>query len=132
MTTNALELLDALRAHLTEFEVPNLYSVNVAASMHAPQVSAQLIAHDLPEIAAALLAWADTLIEPAADVWRVPSGESVHLSVTGRLPGGADIRIYGSVPFTERGPGGGLASGATAPVLLGALRHLVDLGEVPA
>ncbi|HEU0086587.1 MAG TPA: hypothetical protein VFQ77_02845 [Pseudonocardiaceae bacterium] len=132
MTRNAVELLDALRVHLADFELPDLYSVNVAASAHAPQVSAQLVAHESPEIAAALLAWADTLAEPAADSWRVPTGDTVHLSVTGRLPGGTGIRIYGGLPFTERGPGGGLAPGDTAPLRLGALRHLADLGEVPA
>ena len=49
----------------------------------------QLDGHDLPEIAAALLSWADTLTAVTAHAWRVPSGHSVHLSVTGQLSRGA-------------------------------------------
>ena len=125
------DLLAAVGSHLAAFEVPDLYSVNLAASVHFPQVSAQLVAHNLPQIAAGLLAWADTLIGTTADTWRVPQGDSVHLSVTGRLPDGAGIRIYGAVPFAEHGPGSGLTPGAAATMPLGALRHLADLGEVP-
>ncbi len=62
----------------------------------------------------------------------MPEGGRVHLSVTGRLPGGVPLRVYGGVPFTKHGPGGGLAPGESAPLPLGALRHLADLGQVPA
>jgi len=126
--TTAVALLDAIRAHLAEFELPQLCSVH--ASIHGPNVSAQLCCQDAPELAAGLLAWADTLAEPAAEAWRVPDGDSVHLSVTGRLPGGVSVHVYGAMPFTARGPGGDLAPGATAPVLLATLRHVTTPGEV--
>ncbi|MGH3913497.1 MAG: hypothetical protein ACRDTC_08815, partial [Pseudonocardiaceae bacterium] len=103
----------------------------LAVSKSFPQLNAQLRAHDLHEIAAGLLAWVDTLTEPTGEVWRVPRGDSVHLSTTGRLPHGPGIQIYGAVPFTEHGPGGRLAPDTTAPLLLGALRHLTDSGQVP-
>ena len=132
MTTTVVDLLDAIRAHLADFELSDLCSVTVTTSSLTPQVSAQLAGHEPPEIAAALLGWADTLTEPAADAWRVPSGDTVHLAVTGRLPGGASVRVYGGVPFHEHGCGADLTPGARTPLLLRALRPIAALGEVPA
>ena len=132
MTRTVVELLDVIRAHLAAFEVPELCSVTVATSSLIPNLSAQLADHEPPEIAAALLGWADTLTEPTADAWRVPSGDTVHLAVVGRLPGGACVRVYGGVPFPTKGVGADLAPGARSPLLLGALRSVAALGEVPA
>ena len=128
MTTTAIDLLDCLRTHFSAFELPDLCSVH--ASLHEPHITAQLRAQDPPQLAAALLAWADTLIDPAAAAWRVPGGHSVHLSITGALPGAVSVYVYGGMPFTPRGPGGDLAPAATAPVSLTTLRHLATPGEV--
>lgn len=124
------ELLDTIRLHLADFELPPLCSVTVSTSSLTPNVSAQLAGCEPPEIAAALLAWANTLTDPTADAWRVPSGETVHLAVTGWLPGGGTVRVYGGMSFTERGPGGDLAPGARSRLVLGALRPVAALGEV--
>jgi hypothetical protein len=133
MSTTVTDLLDAIRAHLAAFELPAaLASVTVTASRSAPQISAQLAHCDAPEIAAALLTWADTLIAPTAQAWRIPDGHRVHLLLTGELPGGVSVQVYGGMAFTEHGPGGDLTPGATTPVLLTALRHLATLGEVSA
>ncbi|MDQ3275440.1 MAG: hypothetical protein M3Q39_10535 [Actinomycetota bacterium] len=84
-----------------------------------------------PEITAALRAWADTLTEPAAEAWRVPRGHELHLAVTGRLPGGATVRIYGGMAFPERGLGADLTPGAHTPLRLAALHPVAALGQVP-
>ncbi|HKR52658.1 MAG TPA: hypothetical protein VJT72_24375 [Pseudonocardiaceae bacterium] len=128
MTTTAMDLLDCLHAHLADFELPDLCSVH--ASIHEPHITAQLRAQDPSQLAAGLLAWADTLTQPTAEAWRVPNGHSIHLSITGRLPGGVSVHVYGAMPFTARGPGGNLAPSATAPVLLTTLRHLTTPGQV--
>jgi hypothetical protein len=128
MTTTAMDLLDCLRAHLTEFELPDLCSVH--ASIHEPHITAQLRTQESPQLASGLLAWADTLTQPTAEAWRVPHGHSIHLSITGQLPDGMSVHVYGAVPFTARCPGGDLAPSATAPVLLATLRHLATHGEV--
>ena len=101
--TTTVDLLDALCAHLAEFPFSAIASVHVAASTPAPQVTVQLPCHEPAEIARALLAWADTLTGVTAEAWRVPNGDSVHLSVTGGLPGGMTIRVYGGMPITENG-----------------------------
>jgi hypothetical protein len=90
MITTA-DLLAAIGAHLTEFELPASASVHVTASLSAPQVTVQLTCHEPSAIAQGLLAWADTLAEVTARAWRVPRGDSVHLSVTGLWPRGASV-----------------------------------------
>jgi FtsP/CotA-like multicopper oxidase with cupredoxin domain len=117
--TTTVDLLAALGTHLAEFELPAIASVNLAAAMSAPQVTVQLSCDAPSVIAQGLLAWADTLTEITAQAWRVPRGEWVHLSVTGLLPGGAAIQIYGALPVTHRGPGADLAPGATTTLPLG-------------
>jgi hypothetical protein len=76
-----------------------------------------------------LLAWADTLTEVSAQAWRVPQGETVHLSVTGLLPGGAAVRVYGAMPITDCRPAADLAPNATTTVPLVILRHLATSGQ---
>ncbi|MGH4008104.1 MAG: hypothetical protein ACRDTH_08100 [Pseudonocardiaceae bacterium] len=130
MTTTTMDLLDSIRAHLAAFELPDLWSVHVVASFSGPNVDVQLGRRESPEIAGALLAWADTLTGVTAEAWRVPHGESVHLSVTGQLPGGISIRVFGGVPFIGRGLGGDLAPDASKTIPLAVLRERATLGEV--
>ena len=128
--TTAVALLDSIHTHLTEVELPELYSVNVTRSFSGPNVTAQLACHTLPQIARALLGWADTLTGITVEAWRVPSGDCVHLSVIGRLPGGVSVRVYGGVPFTEHGIGGDLAPDASTTVPLAVVREQATVGEV--
>ena len=65
MTTTVVALLDSLRTHLTEFELPELCSVHV--TRYGSNVTGQLVCHEAPQIAGALLAWAETLIEVTAE-----------------------------------------------------------------
>jgi hypothetical protein len=126
----ATDLLDSLRAHLAEFDLPDLYSVNVTQSFSGPSVTAQLACHTPPQTGPALLAWADTLAEVTAEAWRVPSGEDVHLSVIGRLPSGVSIRVYAGVVFTEHGIGADLPPDASTTVPLTTLRQQLTLRKM--
>jgi hypothetical protein len=128
--STVVDRLDSLRAHLADFEVPELYSVTVLNAWGGLDVSAQLACHHPPEIASGLLVWADTLTDVTIEAWRVPSGDTVHLSVIGRLPGGVSIRVYGGVPFTQRGIGADLAPDASTTVSLAVLRERATLGQV--
>jgi hypothetical protein len=131
--TATVGLLAAIYTHLGEFELPAFASVGVATPIPGEEaITVQLRGHDLPDIAAALLAWADTLTAATAQAWRVPSGHSVHLSVTGQLTHGARIRVYGGMPFTRCRIGVDLAPDATATLSLLALRHVSTLREVTA
>jgi hypothetical protein len=130
VTTTAVDLLDAIRAHLAEFELPELYSVNVTLSLSGPSVTGQLVCQTLPQIAGALLAWADTLTGPAIEAWRVPSGTEVHLLAIGGLPGGIRVAVYGGVAFTGYGIGCALAPDASTSVPLAVLRERATPGEV--
>jgi hypothetical protein len=130
MTT--VDLLDTIRTHLTTFEPPQVYSVNLVTAWGEPAVSMQLACHHLPNITSDLLAWADTLTNVTAEAWRVPSGDSVHLSVIGRLPEGVLVRVYGGVAFTENGFGADLAPDTSTTLPLAVLREQATLGEVTA
>jgi hypothetical protein len=130
MSTTVIDLLDALRTHLDEFDVPAPWSVHLTTYAGGAQVSLQLATHHLPEIARGLLAWADTLTETTAEAWRVPRGDSLHLSVTGRLSEGIPVQVYGSLPFTPRGIGADLAPGASTTVSWAFLRERATPGEM--
>jgi len=130
MTTTVVALLDSLRAHLAAFELPDLCSVYVTQSCSEPNVTAQLACHQPPQITSALLAWADTLTKVTVEAWRVPSGDSVHLSVLARLPGGASIQVYGAMPFTKHGIGADLPPDTSTTVSLTVLRERATLGQV--
>ncbi|MBV9728307.1 MAG: hypothetical protein JO309_02610 [Pseudonocardiales bacterium] len=123
MTTT--QLLDILRAHLATFELPQPCSVHLIPFLSTENVTAQLARPTPPQTRSALLAWAETLTEVTAGAWRLPSGESVHLSVLGHLPGGAPIRIYTGVAFTEHGIGAELAPGASTTMPLATLRQWI-------
>ncbi len=124
LTITVIDLLDSLRAHLSSCDLPAPCAVNVTTFSGGPSVSAQIACRASRETAAGLLAWADTLTGITAEAWRVPTGGSVHLSVTGHLPDGVSLRIYGAVPCTEHGLGADLAPDAAATIPLAALRHL--------
>jgi hypothetical protein len=131
MTTTG-DLLAAACAHLAEFELPAIASVHVAASLSAPQVTVQLACHEPAVIAQGLLAWADTLPEVTAQAWQVPHGDSVHLSVTGLLPDGASVLVYGGTEATHRALGADLAPDATTTLPLPTLQHAATIEETSA
>ena len=127
--TSIGDLLAALCTHLTEFELPAIASVHAAASTCAPLMTVQLACREPDDLASRLLVWADTLADATAAAWREPQGDWVHLSVTGLLPGGASVRIYGGLQVTDHGPGAGLEPNATTTVPLVTLRHLATPGQ---
>jgi hypothetical protein len=128
--TTTVALLEAIRTHLTDFELPELYSIHLTKSLSGPNVTAQLACRTPPQIAEALLVWADTLTDPTLEAWRVPRGDTVHLSVTGHLSGGTSVAVYGGVDFTDHNIGKNLAPDAHTTVALTVLRQRATPGEV--
>jgi hypothetical protein len=130
--TTTMDLLTALRAHLAEFELPAIASVHLSAALSAPQGTVQLTCHRPSAITQGLLAWADTLTQITAQAWQAPWSDSVHLSVTGRLPGGASVLVYGGLRATHRALSTELAPDATTAVPLPMLRHAATIEETRA
>ncbi|GAB3909104.1 hypothetical protein GCM10029964_110120 [Kibdelosporangium lantanae] len=97
MTTTAL--LAAIHEHLATFDLPEPWSVTAHADpgYGRDPLCVQLRGGTLPAVALVLLAWADTLTDISAEVWRVPDGGSVHLSVRGQLAGGIVVRVFDGV-----------------------------------
>lgn len=128
--TTTVDLLNYFRTHLSDFELPALWSLTVTASSTGPTVSVHLACHKPAEIASGLLAWADTLSEVTTETRRVPDGYSVHLAAMSQLPNGTTVWIYDDLPFLQHGLGVDLAPDASTTISLVALRHLATLGEV--
>jgi hypothetical protein len=127
--TTTVDLLATITAHLAEFELPATASVHVAERMSGPQVTVQLSCRTPSAIAQGLLAWADTLTDVSAQARRVPRGHSVHLSVSGRLPGGTAVLVYGGRAATHCALATDLVADATTTIPLAALRHTATEGE---
>ena len=129
--TTTVDLLDAIRAHLVEFELPAISSVHVAASIPASQVAVQL-AGQLPEIARALLAWADNARWGHRRSVAGPSG-GLRTPVGDRPANRWRLRSrLWRLGFIERGLSADLAPNATTTIPLAALRHAATLGDVTA
>ncbi|MFF1606178.1 hypothetical protein ACFVYA_00240 [Amycolatopsis sp. NPDC058278] len=92
--------LDAIRDHLDLHVLGPVASVNVTSGSDPiwVQLGARRV---LSEVASALVTWAETLDEVSAQIWRTPAGTSVHLIVSGRMPCGVPVRVYGAVDFSE-------------------------------
>jgi hypothetical protein len=97
MTITAL--LDSIHQHMATFDLPEPWSVTVRGNsgQGRERVCVQLTSGVLPQVAASLLAWADTLTEDSAEAWRVPSGDSVHLDILGQLADGTKVRVFDGV-----------------------------------
>jgi hypothetical protein len=130
MTSITVDLLAALGAHLAAFELPPIASVEVLTSPLGAPITVQLSCHGPATLAQGLLAWADTITEVTTHAWRVPRGDSLHLSVTGQLPGGVPVEVYGALPITTLSLGADLEPGATTTLTLATLRHLATPGHI--
>ncbi|MGB7796336.1 MAG: hypothetical protein WBL53_08765 [Pseudonocardiaceae bacterium] len=130
--TPTVDLLAAVGTHLTAFELPAITSIHVDTALSGPQVTVHLAGHQPSTLAQGLLTWADTLTQVTAGAWRVPAGDSIHLSVTGLLPGGASVLVYGSHKTTHRGLGADLAPDATTTIPLLMVRHAASIEEAKA
>jgi hypothetical protein len=126
---STVDLLTVIGAHLAAFELPPIASIHIHASPPGPPVTVQLHHRGPTALAQGLLAWADTLTDITTEAWRVPEGDSVHLSVTGLLAGGTAVQVYGGMRVTDRGLGADLASNATRTLPLATLRHLSTPGQ---
>jgi hypothetical protein len=94
------EVLTPLRAvadHLDRHDLPRPVGINI--SVYGRTVVIQLQETGLRLVSGGLLAWARTLTDVAAETWRTPTGNSVHLSVAGRLPSGQLLHVYDAVDF---------------------------------
>jgi hypothetical protein len=118
--------LDSIRDHLDLYALPPLAAVDVSTGYRP--VVVQLEALDLPGVASGLLAWADTLDQVEVQLWRVPGGDSVHLSITGRIACGIPVYVYGGMDFSDR-VFPDLPAGSHQEMQVFVLRSWVDDGE---
>jgi hypothetical protein len=117
ITTTAMTFVQAaelLAAHLAAHAVAEPVFLTVTTRWGHSEVAAQLRPDTVPDLAAALLAWIDTLPSATASAWRPPESDHVHLSLTSTLTslaGAVALTVYGGahdhnpVRFADLTPG---------------------------
>lgn len=113
-----------LATHLTEHALPEPGLLEVVSKTRQSRATAQVHSLTVPEVAAELLAWADTLTTVTVQAWRPPSGDRVHLAMASILngpAGPAELTVYGGA---DHDPAlvGDLTPGEHRAVTLGELR----------
>ncbi|TCO59442.1 hypothetical protein [Actinocrispum wychmicini] len=101
------EMLASLAEHLTGFELADPVQVTAAVDGGNSAGTIQLSGGSLPELAAELLTWADTLDAVTACAWRpsCPDEDLVVLEVRGRLTDDVPVRVFGGLVDGPRLPG---------------------------
>ncbi|MGH4009795.1 MAG: hypothetical protein ACRDTH_16875 [Pseudonocardiaceae bacterium] len=127
-TTTAMSFVQAaelLAAHLAEHAVPEPVFLTVTTRWGHSEVAAQLRPDTVPHLAAALLAWIDTLAAITITAWRPSESERVHLSLACTLthPAGAvALTVYGAAKDHDPVRFGDLTPGQRRTVSLSELR----------
>lgn len=98
-----IRLLDSIRDHLATHRLPaEIATVTVGSGVaDGEHVTVHLRHVKLPELAAALLTWADTFTRISVTVWRPRHGETVHLTVIGQLADATHVEVYGGTDYTD-------------------------------
>lgn len=98
-----VRLLSSIREHLATHRLPaEIASVAVGSdTISGEHITVHLRHVELPELASALLGWADTIMQITVSAWRPRHGETVHLTLTGQLPDTTSVDVYGGVDYTE-------------------------------
>ena len=98
-----MRLLGSVREHLAAFRLTApMASVKVGSNLlDGEHVTVHLLPSVLADLAAALLAWGDTLSRVSVTAWRPPHGETVHLSLTGERHDSTRVVVFGAVAFSE-------------------------------
>ncbi|MCE7011513.1 hypothetical protein LWC34_53180 [Kibdelosporangium philippinense] len=96
---NTTHVLTSVAEHLGGFELNEPVQVTVQALRCGPSATVQLPGRSLPELAAELLAWADTLDNVTATVWRPhwPDDEQLHLEIRGDLTDNTTVKVFGGL-----------------------------------
>jgi hypothetical protein len=96
---NTSRVLLSVSEHLGGFDLMEPVHVTVRSAGDGPKATVQLPGRSLPELALALLAWADTLDNVTAMAWRPhwPDDQQLHLEVRGNLTDNTPVKVFGGL-----------------------------------
>lgn len=102
-TATMVRLLNSIREHLATHRLPaEIATVTVGSDLiNGEHVTVHLRHVGLPDLAAALICWADTLTQITVTAWRPRHGETVHLTLTGQLSDTTSVKVYGGLDYTD-------------------------------
>jgi hypothetical protein len=113
-----------LATHVADHALPEPFSLEVISRARQASLTVQVHSLTVPEVAAEVLAWADTLTTVTVQAWRPPAGDRVHLSMASTLSGPAgtvELAVFGGANH-DPALVGDLAPGEYRVVTLGELR----------
>src|SRR6266511_2979711 len=98
-----VRLFGSIREHLVTYRLPaEIATVTVGSDMiNGEHITVHLRHVGLPDLASALLGWADTLTQITVTAWRPRHGETVHLMLTGQLADTTSAKVYGGVDYSD-------------------------------
>ena len=109
-----VQAAELLWAHLADHQLsePAALTVRIRRA-GCSEVNAQVGSSPVPDVAVELLLWTHTLTTVTVQVWRVPAGDRVHLSIGSTLTGPAgavELEVFGGadydpVIFADLAPG---------------------------
>jgi len=122
-----------LTSHLADHVLPEPASLEVISRTHQSRLTVQVYSLTVPEVAAEVLAWADTLTTVTVQAWRTPTGDRAHLSMASALSGPpetVELIVFGGA---DHDPAlvGDLAPGEYRAVTLGELRAWAAASHPP-
>src|SRR5688500_4753436 len=103
---NTRHVLLSVGEHLGGFDLADPVMVTVRPCPIGPMGSVQLSGHSLPALASQLLAWADTLDNVTATVWRpaYPDDDQIHVEIRGSLTDDTPVKVFGGLLDPPRLP----------------------------
>jgi hypothetical protein len=116
-----IQLLGSIRDHLRTHPAVGAVASVSASRFEGGCITVQLEAVELVPLAAGLLAWANTIGDVTAAVWRIRVSGTMHLRIVGHLRDLTWIEVYGGVPHSEA-VFGDLQPGGRQSVALSVLR----------
>ena len=97
-----MRLLGSIREHLAAFRLTApMASIKVGSNLlDGEHVTVHLLPSVLADLAAALLAWGDTLSRVSVTAWRPSHGATGHLSLTGERHDSTRVVVFGGVAYS--------------------------------
>lgn len=120
----ALTMAQSLSEHVAVFELPEPVTVTIANT----RLLVQVWNDDRAVLAAALLAWADTMTELDCSAWYPAVYDEAHIDIAGQLSDGIPITVFGRVPGDPAELFGTAPEPSDRrPIPLGLLREFADI-----
>lgn len=113
----------AIRDHVASVPQPEPACATLHPREWAADIQPRVHGADPATVIGTLLVWAHCMEGITADWWHTPEG-SLHITITGRIPGGIRLKVYSAIEFTDTAGHVRLAAGQRESTSPDELYHL--------